>query len=67
MVAPSKENWVLVSDTKTGRSWECINRQQYLETLEFNREDLPKGFEGCYEMSVPSKVQRMVSYESNTL
>ncbi|HSH72721.1 MAG TPA: hypothetical protein VK974_06660 [Methylophilaceae bacterium] len=34
MVTPSKENWVLVSDTKTGRSWECVNRQQYVQTLE---------------------------------
>lgn len=64
-----RQNWVLVGDTITGKSWSCLNKKIYDENFDEiirgESSDFPKGFEGCFEMSVPSKVQRQVSYEKN--
>lgn len=61
---PQKENWILVGDTKTGRSWSCVTKAMYED--ENNKSyfsDFPKSFEGCLAISIPTKVQRDVSYE----
>lgn len=59
---PERENWVLVGDTRTGRSWSCVTQALYKEGLSGNTE-MPLGFEGCHEMSIPTKVQKRNSYE----
>lgn len=59
---PERQNWVLVGDTRTGRSWSCITEALYREGLRDNT-DMPLDFEGCYEMSVPTKIQKRNSYE----
>lgn len=59
-----KEYWVLVGDTKTGRSWSCVNKDLFKdENNQSYFSDFPQSFEGCLEMSVPTTVQKSVSYE----
>ncbi len=63
---PQKDNWILVGDAYTGRSWSCVTKTMLED--ENNRSyfsDFPKSFEGCLAISIPSKVQRDVSYEGN--
>lgn len=61
---PQKDNWVLVGDTKTGRSWSCVTKAMFEnETNKSYFSDFPEGFEGCLAISIPSKVQRDVSYD----
>ena len=65
--SPEKENWVLVGDTKTGRSWSCVNKVLFEdENNQSYFSDFPKDFEGCLEMSVPTTVQKRVSYEGDS-
>jgi hypothetical protein len=59
---PERENWVLIGDTRTGRSWSCVAKALYEEGVRDNA-DFPKGFVGCHEMSVPSKVQKRAAYD----
>lgn len=57
------ENWVIVGDTRTGRSWRCLSTSVFDESVDAGAE-IPKGFDsGCFAISVPSKVQKMNSYE----
>jgi hypothetical protein len=61
---PDKQNWVLVGDTKTGKSWSCVAKVLYKNEDWFRDSELtPENFDGCLEMSVPPKVQKSVSYE----
>ncbi|MDO9281454.1 MAG: hypothetical protein Q7T88_03625 [Methylotenera sp.] len=63
---PQKDNWVLVGDTKSGRSWSCVTKFMFED--ENNKSyfsELPLSFEGCLAISIPSKVQRDVSYQGN--
>lgn len=60
---PEREHWVLVGDTKTGRSWSCTAKAVYEEGVKDNADFAP-GFDGCHEMSVPSKIQKRVAYET---
>lgn len=59
---PERQNWVLIGDTRTGRAWSCVAKALYEEGLR-DRADFPAGFEGCHEMSVPSKVQKRAAYD----
>lgn len=58
-----KEYWVLVGDTKTGRSWSCVTKALFESDSWSQDSDFPKDFEGCLEMSVPYTVHKSVSYE----
>ena len=62
-VTPERQNWVIVGDTKTGRSWSCVTKALYESDSWRPDADFPKDFEGCLEMSVPSVVQKKVTYE----
>ena len=49
-----KENWVIVGDTATGKSWECASRDLYAEYL--SNKDYQKespNFNGCHAMMSP--------------
>jgi hypothetical protein len=63
-ITPERQNWVIVGDTKTGRSWSCVTTALYKSDSWSQDSDFPKDFEGCLEMSVPSKVQKRVSYDN---
>lgn len=64
--SPERQNWILVGDSHTGKSWSCVAKALYQSEDWSQSSDFPKDFEGCLEMSVPSKVQKRVTYELGT-
>lgn len=63
---PHRENWVIVGDTHTGKSWSCASKAIYESDDWKGVSGIPSDFDGCLEMSVPSKIQKRVSYEIGT-
>jgi hypothetical protein len=63
-LTPERQDWVLIGDTRTGRSWSCMNEVLYKEGLKDGTE-MPEGFDGCYEMSTPEMVQNVSSNSGN--
>ena len=51
-----KENWVIVGDTATGKSWECVTEglyDEYLSNPHYQEET--SNFDGCHPMMSPVK------------
>ena len=54
-----KENWVIVGDTATGKSWECDSRGLYAEYLsDKKQQEESPNFDGCHAMMPPSDVEK---------
>ena len=52
-----KEGWVIVGDTATGESWECVSKGLYEEYLsDKNYQKNTPDFDGCHAIMSPSKL-----------